>query len=63
MYVCVCYGVTDKQVKKAVEDGAVDLKALQKALNVGTQCGKCIRMTLEVMQQQLDVTPNYYEVA
>ncbi|MBW3140504.1 bacterioferritin-associated ferredoxin [Ferrimonas balearica] len=63
MYVCVCYGVTDKQVKQAVDSGAVDLKSLQKALNVGTQCGKCIKTTLEVMQQQLDVTPNYYEVA
>ncbi|GAA4871455.1 bacterioferritin-associated ferredoxin [Ferrimonas pelagia] len=63
MYVCVCFGVTDKQVKQVVAEGATDLKTLQAKLNVGTQCGKCIKTTLEIMQQQLDVTPNYYEVA
>lgn len=63
MYVCMCYGVTDKQIKQAVDQGATNMKSIRQALNVGSQCGKCIRMTQEVIQQQLDVTPNYYQVA
>ncbi len=63
MYVCVCYGVTEKQVKEAVEQGAETLKALQTKLNVGTECGKCIKATLEMMEQTKDLTPNYYQVA
>ncbi|WP_028115716.1 bacterioferritin-associated ferredoxin [Ferrimonas senticii] len=63
MYVCVCYGVTDKQIKQAVEQGAMDLKSLQAQLNVGKQCGKCVRDTLEMIAATKDMIPNYYEVA
>ncbi|SHH96706.1 bacterioferritin-associated ferredoxin [Ferrimonas marina] len=63
MYVCMCYGVTDTQIKQAVAKGATDVKTLQSQLGVGAQCGKCIRMAREVMEQELDCIPNYYEVA
>ncbi|WP_298443722.1 (2Fe-2S)-binding protein [uncultured Ferrimonas sp.] len=63
MYICVCYGVTDSQVKHAVEQGADDLKSLQEKLQVGRQCGKCIKATIEMMEQTKDLTPNYYQVA
>ncbi|QIZ78640.1 bacterioferritin-associated ferredoxin [Ferrimonas lipolytica] len=63
MYICVCFGVTDTQIKQAIENGATDLKALQAELNVGSQCGKCIRTTLEMMEQTKDLEPNYYQAA
>lgn len=63
MYVCVCYAVTDTQIQEAVHQGDITLAAVKKRLGVGSQCGKCIQTTLEVIQRQLDVEPNYYEVA
>ena len=45
MYVCVCHGVTDKQIRNAVrEEGVGNLRDLRNALNVGSQCGKCVQM-------------------
>ncbi|AXR05863.1 (2Fe-2S)-binding protein [Salinimonas sediminis] len=53
MYVCMCYGVTDKAIKKAVEaHGAGNLRELREVLEIGSQCGKCISMT----QQIIDAT-------
>lgn len=42
MYVCICNAVTERQVYKAIDEGAVTVKALGQQLNVGTQCGACI---------------------
>lgn len=63
MYVCICHAVTEKQVRQAVSDGAVDVKTLKQKLGVGSECGRCIQATLEVIQSQMDTEPCYYEVA
>ncbi|WP_417345187.1 (2Fe-2S)-binding protein [Ferrimonas sp.] len=63
MYVCICHAVTEKQVRQAVDDGATDVKSLKQKLGVGSECGRCIQATLEVIQAQKDVQPRYYEVA
>ncbi|MGS2721854.1 (2Fe-2S)-binding protein [Paraglaciecola aestuariivivens] len=45
MYICVCHGITDKAIKKAViEDGVGNMRQLKQHLAVGTQCGKCVQM-------------------
>ncbi len=41
MYVCVCNGVTDSQIRNACALGAHSIECLQKELNVGTCCGRC----------------------
>jgi bacterioferritin-associated ferredoxin len=41
MYICLCRGITDHQIKEAVNQGAHSPKALRQKLNVCTQCGKC----------------------
>ncbi|BDY06572.1 MULTISPECIES: (2Fe-2S)-binding protein [Ferrimonas] len=63
MYVCICHAVTEKQVRQAVDDGATDVKSLKQKLGVGSECGRCIQATLEVIQAQTDAQPRYYEVA
>ena len=49
MYVCVCRGITDKQIKEAVLNGAGNLRELKKELDVASQCGKCVRMAQEII--------------
>ena len=41
MYVCICNGVTDRDIRRAAENGANSLEALSKQLQVATCCGRC----------------------
>lgn len=41
MIVCVCRGVSDRQIRQAVAEGAHSLECLQIELGVATQCGRC----------------------
>lgn len=69
MYVCVCKGITDHQIKAAVTEGATSVGRLRKHLGVASQCGKCacvareiIDETLSQHQQPMPETP-YYALA
>lgn len=54
MYVCVCNGVTDRDIRKAVGNGVRTFKQLQQATEVATCCGKCAGCAREVMDEALD---------
>lgn len=41
MYVCLCKGITDHQIRDAVAAGASDLTQVSRRLGVARQCGKC----------------------
>lgn len=41
MYVCICRQVTDRDIHKAVAQGACRMRDLREQLGVSTQCGKC----------------------
>ena len=50
MYVCICHGVTDREIRTCIAEGANSVRALRAKLKVGTQCGKCachVRALLE----------------
>ena len=51
MYVCVCNGVTDKQIIKAAEEGASTLQDLSDELNVATCCGRCASCAKKVLRE------------
>ncbi|NQZ82810.1 MAG: (2Fe-2S)-binding protein [Colwellia sp.] len=53
MYVCICHGVTDKQIETAVEAGATTMKKLSVELKVGSQCGKCCQCAKKVLNNKL----------
>jgi bacterioferritin-associated ferredoxin len=41
MYICLCHGITDRQIRRAVEQGACSLGEVQMQLPVGGCCGRC----------------------
>lgn len=43
MYVCSCFGVTEAQVQKHVDDGACTPRQIASACKAGTDCGSCVR--------------------
>jgi bacterioferritin-associated ferredoxin len=53
MYVCLCNGITDTQIRAAIQRGASSLKDVRATLGVASQCGKCGIMTREILREAL----------
>lgn len=53
MYVCMCRGVTDGEIKKAVHNGISSLEALSEALGVSGECGQCAGVAGECINEAL----------
>lgn len=53
MYVCLCHGVTDGQIRDAIYDGCCSYKEVRETLNVATNCGKCACLAKEVVRETL----------
>ncbi len=41
MYVCLCNGITDRQICRAVQEGARSIDDLKADLGVATNCARC----------------------
>ncbi len=54
MYVCVCNGVTDKEIRKAVARGAGTLQELHDRLGVASQCGSCAEHAMSLIEDHSD---------
>ncbi len=58
MYVCVCNGVTDGQIREAVQTRGCDsLRDLRRELGVGSQCAKCARHARQVLREARSAAP------
>ncbi len=51
MYVCLCKGITDTQIRAAVQEGANSLREVHASLGVASQCGKCGIMTRDIVRE------------
>ena len=51
MFVCVCNGITDKQIRRAVAGGASTVQDLRDALGVASQCGTCSDFAAELIEE------------
>jgi len=56
MYVCLCKGITDQQIKDAVEGGANSFREVRKSLGVATQCGKCACAANSIIKDHVEVS-------
>ncbi len=56
MYVCICHGVTDKQIRAAAGNGANSLESLSAQLRVATCCGRCADCAREILQDEVDAS-------
>lgn len=53
MYVCLCKGITDGQIRAAIQAGASSLRDLRDTLGVASQCGKCGTLTRDIVRASL----------
>ncbi|HET9048936.1 MAG TPA: (2Fe-2S)-binding protein [Chiayiivirga sp.] len=53
MYVCICNGITDRDIRDAVRAGAQDLAQLSALTGCNTSCGSCGELAMEVLRETL----------
>ena len=54
MYECMCYGVTDSDIKQAVsEHGVGNLRELGNVLSLGNDCGRCVQMAQQIIDSTI----------
>lgn len=51
MYVCLCNGITDREIRQAADSGVNSMRQLGKELGVGTQCGRCACTAREILRE------------
>ncbi|ARU87567.1 bacterioferritin-associated ferredoxin [Pseudomonas sp. M30-35] len=53
MYVCLCEGVTDGQIRDAIYEGCCSYREVREATGVASQCGKCACLAKSVVRDTL----------
>ncbi|MDE2070015.1 MAG: (2Fe-2S)-binding protein [Gammaproteobacteria bacterium] len=53
MFVCVCNAVTESQIRRAIDEGALTLADLRTRLAVASECGYCTVQVDEVLSKRL----------
>lgn len=51
MYVCLCNGVTEHDIRNCLDEGACTLRDLQCYLGVGASCGRCALAAKAVLNE------------
>ena len=58
MYVCVCNGITERQIESAVHSGGVArMRDLRNTLGVTADCACCAECALQCLRSALSNTP------
>ena len=64
MYVCLCNAVSDRTLREVVRRyQPKSIQQLRQLVPIGKQCGKCIRVAREIMDDELQKVPLYKEIA
>jgi bacterioferritin-associated ferredoxin len=51
MYVCLCHGVTDREIREAAAAGAREMVDLAAMTGCGTGCGSCGELAQTLLQE------------
>ena len=53
MFVCICHAVSDSAIRDAVGEGINNFRDLSFKTGCGTQCGSCVQLARQVMDEAL----------
>lgn len=53
VYVCICNGVTDRQIREAADAGCRSVSELTMRTGCGASCGSCLDMAGDLLQRAL----------
>jgi len=52
MYVCLCNGITDRDIRRCCAEGEIcTLRDLEACLGVGANCGRCRQAAQELLDE------------
>ena len=51
MYVCLCNGVTDHEIRQVAEAGCRTLSELTMRTGCGASCGSCVEMATQLLDE------------
>ena len=51
MYVCLCNGITEHDIRACAEGGVCTMRDLEGCLGVGTCCGKCKPVAKQILSE------------
>lgn len=63
MYICVCKGITDHQIRAAAHEGVSSIDELRDCLGVASRCGKCSALAADVLHASLLERPSQQNLA
>ena len=50
MYVCICNGVTDRQIREVAEAGCSSVSEMTMRTGAGASCGSCLVLLAEMIE-------------
>lgn len=50
--VCICFDVTEEDIRKAIRNGANTVEAVGEATQAGTGCGGCVPRIQEIIDEE-----------
>ncbi|MCH4247909.1 MAG: bacterioferritin-associated ferredoxin [Acinetobacter populi] len=63
MYVCLCRGITDQDIKDAMQSGAQSYREVREMLDLGTCCGRCAPEAKSIISEELSLIAARISVA
>jgi len=55
MYICLCRGVTERQIQDAINKGFNNYSKIRSKLQVGMQCGKCACHVKQIVKETVEI--------
>ncbi|MFT5574616.1 MAG: bacterioferritin-associated ferredoxin [Bermanella sp.] len=50
MYVCICNGVTDRDIHRAMDSGDRNFRQVSRSLGLASQCGSCEELARDIIK-------------
>jgi len=51
MYICLCLGVTDREIKQTIAEGACTVEDVMYCTGAGTRCGSCVETIADLLEE------------
>ena len=51
MYICLCNGITDREIRQCAQAGNCSMRDLECTLGVGVSCGRCREAAGEILAE------------
>jgi bacterioferritin-associated ferredoxin len=62
LYVCICNGVTDRQIREAAASGVRSVAELTMRTGCGATCGTCLETVAEILETHAPERRNAFPV-